>query len=69
MGETTCADYKPVINTPEAIEAIKMYIALQKFAPPGITNFNWEQVLLQLLLINQCFLIPQASYHPFFKRS
>lgn len=39
------ADYKPVINSPEAIAAVKMWSELQKFAPPGITNFNWEQVV------------------------
>lgn len=44
-GDYFTADYKPVINSPEAIAAVKMYIALQKFAPPGITNFNWEQVV------------------------
>ena len=35
--------YKPTINSPEAVEALKFLISLKQYAPPGVLNYGWEE--------------------------
>jgi multiple sugar transport system substrate-binding protein len=34
-------DFTPMINTPEAVEALEFYVGLRKFAPPEVVDFEW----------------------------
>ena len=34
----------PAVNSPEGIEATKLWVELMKYAPPGVTDLQWFQV-------------------------
>jgi len=36
---------KPVINSPQAVEALNYYVSLKKFAPSGIETRLWDELL------------------------
>lgn len=47
FGGKWLVDGKPVVNSPEAIKATEVYAELLKnSAPPGASNFSWDQVQL-----------------------
>lgn len=37
-------DNNPTLDTPEALETMQFFQELSQYAPPGISNFHWEEV-------------------------
>lgn len=48
-GNYLDADRKPVIGSPEAKAAVETYAKLAQFAPPGITNSDWDEINTAML--------------------
>lgn len=48
-GGNWFTDGKPTVNSPEAIKSVEVYSELLKnYAPPGGTEFSWDQVQLNI---------------------
>ena len=48
-GDLFDNDLKPIINSPEAVEALEAYIGLLDYAPPGGSNMQWDELLTVML--------------------
>jgi ABC-type glycerol-3-phosphate transport system substrate-binding protein len=48
-GEYFDKSNKPVINTPEAKAAVKMYVEMAKYTPRGITTYGWDEINTAIL--------------------
>jgi multiple sugar transport system substrate-binding protein len=48
-GDLLNDDGKPVVDSPEAVEALKFMLALGKVSPPGYTGFNADEVSAHML--------------------
>lgn len=43
-GRVLDEEGKPVINSPENVEALEYFVSLLPFAPPGTTTYTWDEV-------------------------
>ena len=46
--ENAWQDGPIIINSPDTVEATNYYNSLKKFAPPGVTNFTWDDASGQM---------------------
>jgi len=44
-GDLFDKNLRPIINSPKAVEALGYYVSLKKYAPPGIENRLWDELL------------------------
>jgi len=44
-GDLFDKNMKPIINEPEAVQALDYYVTLKKYAPPGIESRLWDELL------------------------
>jgi len=44
-GDLFDQDMNPTINEPKSVEALDYYVSLKKYAPPGIENRLWDELL------------------------
>lgn len=42
-------DWKPTVNSSQAVEAMKFWVSLKPYCPPGCVNYTTEQVNMHLL--------------------
>ncbi|TET61082.1 extracellular solute-binding protein [Candidatus Aerophobetes bacterium] len=44
-GDYFTSQYEPVVNSPEMVAGVEMWNNLMKNGPPGITGFDWEEIV------------------------
>ena len=63
--ENAWQDGPIIINSPDTVEATNYYHSLQQFAPPGVTNFTWDDASGQMRdgHIFMCIMWSDAALH------
>jgi len=61
-GEIFDEKWHCIINSPESLKALKFYLSLKPFTPPGSGTFGWDEVLT---VFGQGHVLMGAGYNPF----
>jgi len=65
-GEYFDDDLNPTLNSPQAIEATKLYVDTLKYAPPGVVSYDWDEINTALLsgaaamFLDSCVIWPRV---------
>lgn len=57
-------NWNPIINSPEAIEGVKMYVELCKYTPPGITSYDWDEINTAMLAGEAAMFMDSSVIYP-----
>jgi len=57
-------EFNPIISSPESIEGAKMYLELCKYAPPGITQYDWDEINTVMLAGKAATFLDSSIIYP-----
>lgn len=63
-GDYLDADLKVALDRPETVKAIQMYADLAKYAPKGVTNYDWDEINTAMLSSQAAMFIDASVIYP-----